>query len=87
MPFKLKRREEKITAGRVPALFPEFFEATGVRRFIENYMPGPCSGRAFEAVRCILLLVELCGRLINPGRAPSLKIAAGMEEYRIYLGR
>jgi len=52
-PFKLKRTEEKITAGSGLELFAEFFEAMGVGLLVEKYMPRPGSGKGFEAIRYI----------------------------------
>ena len=52
-PFKLKRTEEKITARSGLALFAEFFDAMGVGQLVDTYMPGPRSGRGFEAIRYI----------------------------------
>jgi hypothetical protein len=54
LPFKLKRTEEKITARSGLALFAEFFEAMGIERLAERYMPMARSGRGFQAIRYII---------------------------------
>jgi hypothetical protein len=51
--FKIKWTEEKITARSGLALFAEFFEAMGIERLAERYMPKARSGRGFEAIRYI----------------------------------
>ena len=51
--FKLKRTEEKITARSGFAVFTEFFEAMGISRLADKYMPQPRSGKGFEAIRYI----------------------------------
>jgi len=65
-PFKLKRTEEKITARSGLALFAEFIEAMGVGRLVETHMPGPRSGRGFEAMRYIK---PLCMSLYGGGES------------------
>jgi len=52
-PFKIQRTEEKITARSGLALFAEFFEAIGVEKLVEKYMPGPRSGRGFDPTKYI----------------------------------
>lgn len=86
-PFKLKRTDEKITARSGLALFAEFFEAMGIERLSERYMPEPRSGRGFEAIRYIK---PLCMSLYGGGESiedvreirgdDSLREAAGMGE-------
>jgi len=46
-------------------------------------MPERWRAKTIKSIRW--LLVELGGKLINHGRTLTLKIAAGMEKYRIYL--
>jgi hypothetical protein len=86
-PFKLKRTEEKITARSGLALFAEFFKAVGVEELVEKHMPGPRSGRGFEAIRYIK---PLCMSLYGGGESiedmreiredEALREAAEMEE-------
>ena len=64
--FKLKRTEEKVTARSGLALFAEFMEAMGVGRLVETHMPGPRSGRGFEAMRYIK---PLCMSLYGGGES------------------
>ena len=87
MPFKLKRTDEKITARSGLALFAEFFEAMGVGRLVEKYMPRPRSGRGFGAISYIK---SLCMSMYGGGESiedvreiredDSLREAAQLEQ-------
>jgi len=50
-------------------LFGEFFEAMGLERLAERYMPRPRSGRGFEAIRYINpLCMSMCVSKIPRGK-------------------
>lgn len=53
MPFKLKRTEERITSRCGLALYAEFMKAIGVDKLVSKYMPGPGSGKGFEAINYV----------------------------------
>lgn len=55
--FKLEGTEEMLTANAGLALFGEFACGLGLKRWLEQEMPKPGSGRGFDAVAYVMPLV------------------------------
>lgn len=52
-PFKLERTDQEITSRSGLALYAEFMNALGIEEWVNRYLPGPGSGRGYQALTYI----------------------------------
>lgn len=52
-PFKLERTDQEITSRSGLALYAEFMKALGIEEWVNRYLPGPGSGRGYQALTYI----------------------------------